>query len=873
MELKSYQKEVIADLARYLELVVELQNPAKAYQALWSENNVMVGLGGMPAYVNDLPGVPHVCAKVPTGGGKTFIAASAVNTIFSAVPQRRAKALVWLVPSDAILTQTRKALENPAHPYRQRLDRDFGGRVQVYSKEQALMGQNLNPSAVMEQLSVFVLSYDSFRTSKKEGRKAYQENGYLADFSKWMDDPSVLLADTDETALIQVIRYLNPVVIVDESHHATSDLSVEMLQNFNPSFVFDLTATPKKKSNIISFVDAARLKKANMVKLPVIVYNRRSQADVYGDAIAIRAKLEAQAKREQETSGRYIRPIVLFQAQPRNSVDSTTYEKIKKTLVDGGIPEWEIAIKTGDKDELKNVDLLSPDCPIRYIITVNALKEGWDCPFAYVLATVANRTSSVDVEQILGRVLRLPYTQKNRSEVLNLSYVITSSADFHQTLEKVVTGLNSAGFSSRDYRAQDVETPAVVSAPESEQLSLTQLSVDEPELPEVDGTDLKARFEAATQEAAQSVQEDAVASDPMLSQALEQNKTYEDEINQADNTALSQAPLEVRDKMNQFRMNEEFAEEAATLHFPQFMLETGPSLFSEAYEPLELEHLEGGFSLRDKDARVDFTTVSAEMARVDVDDSKDSTAKAWRLSGGDSAFFREWFNTQPSEKRLSLCKGIIKQKLSKMNCVNDRELDEYIDRVIGTMSEDQLSELEQSPYPYVVKIQGKVKELIAQHRSGVFDTWLEQDKISCLPNYALPAVISPTAFTSMVPKSLYTAEEDMNEYEFKVVWALSELGNVKWWHRNISRLGFQINGPVHAYPDIIVMLHSGKVLMVETKGDHLDNDESKEKAKIGDQWAKLAGKQYKYYMVFETKQPDYPGAYSLKRFMEIVKGL
>ena len=118
-----------------------------------------------------------------------------------------------------------------------------------------------------------------------------------------------------------------------------------------------------------------------------------------------------------------------------------------------------------------------------------------------------------------------------------------------------------------------------------------------------------------------------------------------------------------------------------------------------------------------------------------------------------------------------------------------------------------------------------------------------------------------------------TAEEDMNEYEFKVVWALSELGNVKWWHRNISRLGFQINGPVHAYPDIIVMLHSGKILMVETKGDHLDNDESKEKAKIGDQWAKLAGKQYKYYMVFETKQPDYPGAYSLERFMEIVNGL
>lgn len=875
MELKSYQKEVIADLARYLELVVELQSPAKAYQALWNEKNVMVGLGGMPGYVNVLPGVPHVCAKVPTGGGKTYIAASAVRTIFVAMPQRRAKAVVWLVPSEAILTQTFRALSNPDHPYRQRLDVDFGGRVQVYSKEQALMGQNFTPSAVTEQLSVFVLSYDSFRTSKKDGRKAYQQNGYLSEFAKWMDDSSVLLADTDETALIQVIRYLNPVVIVDESHHATSDLSVEMLQNFNPSFVFDLTATPKKKSNIISFVDAARLKKANMVKLPVIVYNRKSQADVYADAIAIRSKLEAQAKRDQQISGRYIRPIVLFQAQPRNNADSTTYEKIKKTLVDGGIPEAEIAIKTGDKDELKNVDLLSPDCPIRYIITVNALKEGWDCPFAYVLATVANRTSTVDVEQILGRVLRLPYTQKNSSDVLNLSYVITSSADFHQALEKVVAGLNRAGFSSRDYRAQDVDVP-VVEQPvlEGEQLPIAPPAVpEEPDMPEVDGTALKGRFEAAVQEAEQSAQDGSIKTDPMFALALEQNKTYEDEIDQTDHTAFSQAPMEVRDKMNQLRMNEEFAEEASALRFPQFMLETGPSLFSEAYETLELEHLEGGFSLRDKDAHVDFTTVNAEMARVDVDDSKDSTAKAWRLSGGDSAFFREWFNTQPSEKRLSLCKGIIKQKLSKMNCVNDKELNEYIDRVIGTLSEDQLSELEQSPYPYVVKIQEKVKELLAQHRSSVFDTWLEQDKISCLPYYALPSVISPTASTTMVPKSLYTAEEDMNEYEFKVVWALSELSNVKWWHRNISRLGFQINGPVHAYPDIIVMLHSGKVLMVETKGDHLDNDESKEKAKIGDQWAKLAGKQYKYYMMFETKQPDYPGAYSLERFMEIVKGL
>ena len=871
MELKSYQKTVIADLARYLELVVERQSPARAYEAFWNERSVLVGLNGMPPYRSTLPGVPQVCAKVPTGGGKTYIAASALRTIFDAMPQRRAKAVVWLVPSEAILTQTRKALENPDHPYRQRLEVDFGGRVQVYSKEQALMGQNFTPSAVTEQLSVFVLSYDSFRTSKKDGRKAYQENGYLAEFAKWMNDPSVLLADTDETALIQVIRFLNPVVIVDESHHAASPLSVEMLQNFNPCFVLDLTATPKKNSNIISFVDAAQLKRAHMVKLPVIVYNRKSQADVYSDAYTIRNKLEAQAKLAQQQGGPYIRPIVLFQAQPRTGADSATYEKIKKTLLDGGIPEAEIAIKTGDRDELKHVDLMSPDCPIRYIITVNALKEGWDCPFAYVLATVANRTSTVDVEQILGRVLRLPYTHQNERQVLNLSYVITSSADFHQTLERVVAGLNSAGFTGRDYRAKNMDAPVLPEPePEPVQLPMGYAAPEEPELPEVDGATLAARFQAADRETAQT---ETVEDDPMFTVALEQNHSYEAAIEQADNSALSQAPLEVRDKMNQFRMREAFQEEAAALRFPQFMLETGPSLFTEDYELLALEDLEVGFSLRDKDARVDFTTVAAEMARVDVDDGTDSTAKAWRLSGADSAFFREWFNAQPSEKRLSLCKSVIKQRLSKMNCVHDRELDGYIERVLSTMTEDQLSELEQSPFPYVGKIQEKVKSLLAQHRAQVFDTWLEQDKILCRPSYGLPAVISPTSFTTIVPKSLYTAEEDMNDYELEVVWRLTELGNLKWWHRNISRLGFAINGALHAYPDLIVMLHSGKVLMVETKGDHLDNDESKVKAKLGDQWARLAGKQFKYYMVFQHKQPDYPGAYSLERFLELVKGL
>ena len=882
MELKSYQKNVIADLGRFLELVNEKKYASKAYSALWTEKNVVVdgGVNGMPFYHTQIPGAPEVCFKVPTGGGKTFLAASSIKPIFDSMPVSRAKAVVWLVPSDAILTQTYAALADVNHPYRQKIDTDFGSQVEVYSKAQLLNGQNFNPTTVTEQLSIFVLSYDSFRTSKKDGRKAYQENGNLATFPKQMADKSFLLPDTDETALIQVIRALNPVVIVDESHHATSNLSIEMLQNFNPSFVLDLTATPKKNSNIISFVDAAQLKKANMVKLPVIVYNRKTQSDVFADAIGLRRKLEAQAVKDQQTTGRYVRPIVLFQAQPKNSADSTTYQKIKDILIEAGIPASHVAIKTADKDELKGINLMSPDCPIRYIITVNALKEGWDCPFTYVLATVANRTSSVDVEQILGRVLRLPYTQKNPNNVLNLSYVITCSANFYQTLDKVVAGLNSAGFSSKDYRAKDVEVeiPAEPVIEPGEQLVIEPPVVEVPvveddDIPAVDVNDLKDKISVEEQPDSPAA-DTKTAVDDMLNDALNQNDAYENEISNTEETAVNTAPQEVRDKMNVFRMNDEFREEASALLFPQFMMEIGASLFSDnEYVLLDLEHLSKGFTLKDKDVQIDFNTLDAEMARVDVDDSKEATPKAWKLVGADSAFFKEWFNEQPSNIRMAHCKGLIKSKLSKLNCVNDKELQDYIDRVIETLNADQLAELEQSPYPYMIKIEKKVKSLLAAHRAKVFQLWLEQGKIVCHPNYALKSTISPTSSTSVIPNSLYTSEEDMNDYERKMIWALSSMPNIKWWHRNISRLGFMINGSTHAFPDIMAMTNSGKILMIETKGDHLDNDESKEKAKIGQQWDMLAGNNYRYFMVFESKSPEYPGAYSYDRFMEILKGL
>ena len=322
MELKTYQRQVTADLNRYLELLGETRDYIASFRLFWQEK----GAPTLGIYQDVLPGVPNLCFKVPTGGGKTFLACNAVRPVFDALPFTKTKAVVWLVPSDAILTQTVKALKDPSHPYRQKIDVDFGGRVEVYTKQELLNGQNFNPTAVTEQLSIMVLSYDSFRGRGKEGLKAYQENSNLAAFAKVLGAPENPIEKADETALFQVINQLNPLVVVDESHHAQSELSIEMLANFNPCFVLDLTATPKKRSNIISYVDAVQLKAEHMVKLPVIVYNRDSQAEVLMDTIDLQDRLEEIAAAEYQNGGKYIRPIALFQAQPKGKEDATTFE-------------------------------------------------------------------------------------------------------------------------------------------------------------------------------------------------------------------------------------------------------------------------------------------------------------------------------------------------------------------------------------------------------------------------------------------------------------------------------------------------------------------------------------------------------------------
>jgi len=304
MELKEYQKTVLADLDDFLSHLNRADSPALAFKDYWTDRQIKVDAGpkSLRAYREVVPGVPSACLKVPTAGGKTFIGLHAVHRFYQSRPLSPARVVVWLVPSLTILDQTLKNFRDSQHPYRQKWDALFQGRVQILTKDEALSGTGFSPESVRTMLNVVVLSFDSFRTQNKEGRKVYQENGSLAGFaSSYTIAKSI--ANADPSSLAQVLNNLNPMVVVDESHNAGSDLSLDMLKNLNPSFILELTATPRDTSNIVSYVDALALKKEQMVKLPVVVYNNHDLNEVIANALSLRSNLEALASEEEAAGG------------------------------------------------------------------------------------------------------------------------------------------------------------------------------------------------------------------------------------------------------------------------------------------------------------------------------------------------------------------------------------------------------------------------------------------------------------------------------------------------------------------------------------------------------------------------------------------
>jgi type III restriction enzyme len=450
MQLKAYQLATLDILKRYLE-EASLFGPREAFTHITKETPRPYRADYRP--LEGLPQVPYVCLRLPTGGGKTLLGTHAIAVARDSWVGKDYPLVLWLVPSNTIRLQTVEALRDTRHAYRQALDNAFDGRVRVFDIADFPV---MRPNDIADNCCIIVGTIQALRVSNTEGRKVYAHHEDLeAHFAKLTTAASTLERTAEGTVKFSFANLLHmhrPLMIVDEAHNAVTGLTREMQTRVNPCAVIEFTATPQLDSNILHSVSAQALKREEMIKLPIILAEHDTWQSAVSRAVAERASLAKAAADEPD----YIRPIVLFQAQPKNQ--EVTHEVLKKHLIEAEqVDENRIAVATGDQRELDGIDLFDPKCPIEYVITVEALKEGWDCSFAYVFCSLSRIKSATDVEQLLGRVLRMPYARMRKASSLNRAYAHVSETQFGQSAQALTDKLVAMGFEEEEARQAIVQ--------------------------------------------------------------------------------------------------------------------------------------------------------------------------------------------------------------------------------------------------------------------------------------------------------------------------------------------------------------------------------------------------------------------------------
>ncbi|MDG3436959.1 DEAD/DEAH box helicase family protein [Vibrio parahaemolyticus] len=531
MELKDYQNGVLDKLDYYLKKLADIKEEAEdfvafqkmkgkearltdyakdTWEALVQERRIdlLKDKSGnlVPApYVTRFDGlerpIPNVCLKVPTGGGKTLLGVAAVERLQTDLFTQQTGMVLWVVPSDAIYKQTWKQLANREHPYRQMLERASGGRVKMLEKNDAFTKRDID-----ENLCVMLLMLQSSARQSKETLRMFRDSGRFTTFFPIEDDTtaneallrSIRNLDCNDLSdygwqegiapgsvsvkqsLGNVLRMVRPVIIVDEGHKAYSETARETLCGFNPKFILELSATPnangKHHSNVLVNVSGQALKDEQMIKLPINLINedKSDWKHTLSLAHAKLAELEQDAGQLQNETGRYIRPIMLIRVERtgKDQRDSAFVhaEDAREYLMEKlGVNENEIRLKTSDKDELGDDDLLSEMCPVKYIITKDALREGWDCPFAYVLTVLSKMTAKTAITQMIGRVLRQPHARLTQKPSLDECYVYTFDQDVMEAVAGVKQGLEEEGMGdvANQVKATEANKPAAVVSKET----------------------------------------------------------------------------------------------------------------------------------------------------------------------------------------------------------------------------------------------------------------------------------------------------------------------------------------------------------------------------------------------------------------------
>jgi len=854
LTLKMYQKRALASLESYLD-DARLKGPIQAF-----EGNVDKGLLN---HYKPMPGqrdVPYVCLRIPTGGGKTVMGAHIIKAASRTILEREYPLILWMVPTSQIKSQTLDAFRNPRHPYREELDETFGGQVAIF--DVADFAQ-IRPADLGTKVCMVVGTVAALRVTDKEGRKVYEHHEDLEPhFPTSIAELDYLDKGATGKALASFANLLKlhgPLIIMDEAHNATTALSYEVYERLGPKAVVELTATPDtSSSNVLVSVSAFELKDENMIKFPVVLKEHAGQWEVaVNSAVARRNALAKTALGEPD----YIRPLLLIQAE--NAKGTATVEQVKKHLVEvEKIPEQAIAIATGDQRGIDGVDLFAKNCHIEIIITKQALKEGWDCSFAYVFCSVAQVKSDKDIQQLLGRVLRMPYASARKLPEMSKAYAHVITEKFGAVAGELIDALVDIGFNPMEAAS------GIRPAPRSEDLNLQGGSsnpisvpvvrvhvIREPDLSSAPARDQQRVLFVPNQDGKGGVVE------------------VVGEVDSATNEAIVEAvPVKQREETQEKLRRHQMVAVAAKAPSENGAVFIVPRLCM--VEQGELEFIDRG--MVEADFAWDLLASPPDLLGFRFNDESktfevdlDGRSVSYHLIKDDVATYLPGFSQDRTATDLI---GWLDHEI-RDHTIKQPVLREWLRRSVDGLLDRGFS-LEQLLKGQFV-LRRKLSEQLEAAKTAAYKQGFQQALFgggleivtSDGPDHAYTYMADMTAYPAhyyyqgpyRFEKHYYPVPGDLNwktskgkvTEEFDCAQAIDLLDEVDFWVRNLVHPSqfWMPTSKMRTYPDFVARLNDGRLLVVEYKGgDRFTADQEKEKRLIGQLWANSSGGKGVYLM-------------------------
>ncbi|WP_295937249.1 DEAD/DEAH box helicase family protein [uncultured Xanthomonas sp.] len=852
MDLKDYQEKSLARLCDFL-LAARTDGIAEAFAAhAHPDAKTML----VPEYRNlrdkegqDLPsllGVPYIAIRIPTGGGKTLMGAHFIRCAAENWLERDRTLVVWLVPSRTIKQQTLDAFKNRRHPYRLELDAAFGGRVSVLDSDDI---EQLTPQELEARTCIVVATMAAARVHDIDIRDFYAhkealEPHFIA-LPKGMPPPDLEQTENGKGprfSFANLLRLHRPLVITDEAHNATSDLSGVVYGRLAPSAIIELTATPDMAtSNVLVRVSASQLFAEQMIKLPVLLEEHLDGWDVaLRHALLRRQELEEIAKKEPD----YIRPILLIQAEHRGgeATVETIYEHLTSEDGERIDKDW-VKIATGDQRELDGIDLFDPECPVRVIITMEALKEGWDCSFAYVLCSVSGTKSATAIEQLLGRVLRMPYARIREQTPLNKAYAHVVSPYFGAKAVEFTDHLEGMGFSrleaAQNLPVQQALIPDGGEHPAFKVETLRLITNKKPDLANVPAGDLGSiTIKPAEEEGKFDVEVKGVIQ-PESVEAIA--KVFAGKAKEQVRTSLEQHNTRAK-------LRETPAQKGVKFEVPQLSIKFGSRVL-----PVENDLL----------VEDSFWNPSEATGTLDTLTFNTRT-QTWEIDIGEKAVKMNMVQ-EPQAEYLSGLTGDwedadllvwLEGKVVQSD-VRHETMIEWIAQALAPLKHKgySLGQLVRGRFIIARRLLALLEEARAKRGNQAHQRLFALEEVVVDPavvfkfsNLAYP-MRSPCPAPMEWPKHYYEVPGDLPyrrkdgelAEEYRCALAIERNRDVEVWVRNLAH-PTQFRFPTatgSTYPDFIAKLKDGRIFVIEYKGDdRFDHPKNVAKRAVGELWAR-----------------------------------